>query len=266
MKNALIVEQGVPVTKHTYEHKRSLSTVTKGARRLSLGSLGSKITGLAHAKNAFNRFKKHSAIQPENDEVETFEIKQLPEKPRFASTLSPEAQFAIMKGYEDLVYWNLCKQYPQHRRQLHRTQTPHSPVVVRYSDPSITDTFEKKNLYDANYDKGRGIPVTSGGVASNSDEQCDQATEQMTLSNTSTKTNSLSQCEATYNKTQTTQENSKLITTYMCESVMHILDDLREEQGLYRLSPRRPGISSLSEPYRVYNSWSRGWSKGFESV
>lgn len=231
-KNASSAEQDEAVTKHTIECRGSLAKAT--------------------------------AIEPANDEVELFEIKQLPERPRFASSLSQEAQFAIMKGYEDLVYSNLCKQYPQHSRKLHRTETPHRPTVVRYSDPSIGDTYGGENAY---YGKDSGIPVTSGSVAVNSDDQGDKATGNVTLSNASTKTTVVLQYGPKGNKTPTqkTQEKSKLKMTYMCESGMHILDDLREEQGLYRLSPKRAGITSLGEPYRVYNSWSHGWSKGFES-
>ena len=80
---------------------------------------------------------------PEENEV-------MPEKPRFCATLSPEAQYAMLKGYEDILLTELnefkqkeLNQQQQQqakadqRRLLNRVKTPHRTVLALHlTDPA----------------------------------------------------------------------------------------------------------------------------------
>lgn len=47
------------------------------------------------------------------DEIQEDEPKKLPSRSRFVSKLSPEAQYSMLKGYEDVIVEDLGKLYPE---------------------------------------------------------------------------------------------------------------------------------------------------------
>nr|KAG5711650.1 hypothetical protein BaRGS_016832 [Batillaria attramentaria] len=58
-------------------------------------------------------------------------IHELPRNPRFSSFMSPEAQYAMMKGYEDKLYEDLAGSFPESALSLKRNRTPHQKISIR---------------------------------------------------------------------------------------------------------------------------------------
>ena len=54
----------------------------------------------------------------------------LPGSPRFCATLSPEAQYAMMRGYEDRIVKHLSRRHPETHVDTLRASTPQSDRVV----------------------------------------------------------------------------------------------------------------------------------------
>lgn len=120
------------------------ASIFNADRRISIGTIGKSMTALLRAKNAFAQHRNRK-LHIQNDDIDdsSCEIKQLPRKPRFASTLSTEAQYAMMKGYEDQVYRNLCNQFPEYKPVLRRNKTPHHGIKIKLHDiPSMDDDVE----------------------------------------------------------------------------------------------------------------------------
>lgn len=63
----------------------------------------------------------------------------LPKTPRFSSYMSAAAQYALMKGYEDIIFEKLSSKYPDCTTSLKRNKTPHHGIAI--SDKS---TFVEK--------------------------------------------------------------------------------------------------------------------------
>ena len=143
-------------TELSTERKRRQSVVTlmPQGRRPSFRAIGNKVTNLLKVKNVFNRgVRKKPTFEVEEEEVvKASEIKELPKEPRFASTLSVEAQYAMMKGYEDVVYGYLSRSYPEYRPLLRRNRTPLTGVKVKV--PDVTeDTLNTREDSDGGSSK-----------------------------------------------------------------------------------------------------------------
>ena len=268
--------------KKSYDVKRRVSVPT-GTRRLSIGSLGRNVTSLLRAKNAFTRLgQRKSAPQIFEVDDSYFEIKVLPEKPRFASTLSIEAQYAMLKGYEDKVHENISNQFPEYLSVLRRSKTPHFSVQIKHSDyhvktKSTEQTGEAVN--DADRTSFNKSPTrTSPGTSSNQLPAIERSMSPRLVSSSSVSptttavsnenATNLSQGQANSAEGQIStaspsMDMPKLVMTYRYESAMDILDALRERQGMYRLSPRKTSTVTAA-PIKEYNSWSYVWSNQFE--
>lgn len=265
-------------------------------KRTSFGTVGKQVTALLKAKNAFVMFRKRKTQfedQPiENDKA--FEIDKLPSQPRFASTLSAEAQYAMMKGYEDVVYSNLCTQYPEYRTMLRRNRTPHTGIKVSNIKGNKDDDTETPRSTEENDEfKDNIVGITDKTINSANDiEPASTSTpkpeEISTCSPQEVKTKSaLSTAEQSprdilcgsplprsiygtnlsdgkaRSLPERRNKEKQLVMTYRYQRAMDILDNLREHQGMHVLSPRVKGMC-LEEPLKEYNSWSYVWTHEFE--
>ncbi|XP_045206733.2 uncharacterized protein LOC123558972 [Mercenaria mercenaria] len=278
--------------------RSSILNVMPDGRKASFRTVGARVTTLLKAKNAFAMLRKRRA-QIEDDTVEDdkeFEIDQLPAKPRFASTLSAEAQYAMMKGYEDVVYSNLCRQYPEYRPMLRRNQTPLSGVTVKSVMKHCGNIFEKTKANEQIVKSNDGADdVAIDTVDSRDDsepvsastpkEDVSVTSSRQTLNTSPVPTlNSTDQslCETqnisplsrrTFNtefastkaktKPEVQSKEKQLVMTYRYQRAMDILDSIRENQGIQPLSPRRKESRHI-EPLKDYNSWSHVWTHEFE--
>lgn len=90
-------------------------------------------------------------------------IHQLPRSPRFSTFLSPEAQYALMKGYEDKLYDKIADSNPESRFTLKRNKTPHQAQVrIVDSDPDKgggSDHLRKESAASSGHDStSTGLP------------------------------------------------------------------------------------------------------------
>lgn len=83
---------------------------------------------LLAARMAGDHRLSRSNSQADLDELENAE---LPSKPCFGATLSPEAQYAMLKGYEDILFQHIRDaESLEQQRSLCRVKTPHRKVVA----------------------------------------------------------------------------------------------------------------------------------------
>ena len=274
--------------------RESGSGLVPPTRRPSLGTIGSRVNSLLKAKNAFNRLKsrRRSKTPGEIDEditEESFEIKELPKEARFGSTLSTEAQYAMLKGYEDVVYRNLCNQFPEQVHLLRRNKTPVAGISVKTTEridsrlQSITDEADSPRKNEAYIEHVRSANRPRVSVSTEDSmlaQTPDHGTARVTPTFTYSVTSALpgqSEVKGAHNpdaqdankgtsfpKIAQKQEKQKLVMTHRYQSVMDMLDILRENQGLHRLSPRVPSVEHM-EPVKEYNTWAYVWSREFES-
>ena len=276
--------------------KSSVLNIMPDGRRASLGSIGARVTTLLKAKNAFSMLaKKRKSTKDETteDQEKETEIEELPPAPRFASTLSAEAQYAVMKGYEDVVHGYLCRQYPEYRPVIRRNQTPHTGIIVKSMKerlgkkfaPEATkiseDTFERNNspddtvvdTVDAEEPVSSSTPKPDNNLAT-----CLQQAFNSSSVHHLIKKNQSKRALQNFSLFQKRSSNGsdiktvpevvqdkerQLVMTYRYQSVMDILDSLREHQGMHPLSPRKKEDRQI-EPVKDFNSWSRVWTREFE--
>jgi hypothetical protein len=251
--------------------------VLSNQKRRSLGHIGANVFPLIKSKYSFARLMNRNK---DTDVVEEeIEDDELPAKPRFASELSPEAQFAMMKGYEDVVYTMLHDTYPYKHSSLRRTSTPAgdvrikklariSPVFsddknlkleIKHDKPCESSNKNAKFCKDTLYFslRGNATKISTKEMTSSVNDQSVQ-----TAPEKKTKFNSSVFDSVPHEKTGT---RTQLTLTYRYQRAMDILDTLRKQQGLTALSPRVQ-FANLSDPLNAYNSWSHGWIREFEII
>ncbi|XP_060564066.1 uncharacterized protein LOC132723377 [Ruditapes philippinarum] len=275
----------------------SVLNIMPDGRKASFGSIGARVTTILKAKNAFALLakKRHNVKDDTEEHDKEYEIEELPKEPRFASTLSAEAQYAMMKGYEDVVYSNLCRHYPEYRPMLRRNQTPHTGIIVK----SMRQKFGDKYVFDATK-TSEGIVKVNGSVDSKAVDSVDSRDTDGPVSASTPKSDDILSPRQTMNTSsdpelkennesqRTTKKVSsfpkgarnsmvdgmktaeeekdtkkKLVMTYRYQRAMDILDSLREHQGVHALSPRKRDDRRI-EPLKDYNSWSHVWTREFE--
>ncbi|KAL8581281.1 hypothetical protein ACOMHN_028307 [Nucella lapillus] len=130
----------------------------------STGRRGSKITFLGAGRRVSMLLKYKQAIKgrtkdalPEDGEEEEEEnpmkaIRELPQNPRFSTFMSPEAQYAMMKGYEDKLYERISGSNPVATHSLQRSKTPSQKKI------SIVDQEEDGGEEEEVVEGSRGSP------------------------------------------------------------------------------------------------------------
>ena len=161
---------------------------------------------------------------------------ELPVNPRFCATLSPEAQYAMMKCYDDILVENLKQSFPETKDLSPRVKTPlNSKVRLPEDTKDIKDPKKATPMNKApKQHMDNLLPSTP-----------------------------LSQPNATIGKNKTAPpKETQLRITGRFERAMDILDTLRESEG--QLVTSRRHKSKDIKPLRHYNAWSNGWTKEFK--
>ncbi|CAL1537917.1 unnamed protein product [Lymnaea stagnalis] len=128
----------------------------KGSRpSLSLGHLGPRASFQTMTKRVTNLLKFRNAMTPRKtsvvggtnkDNVNGAEIvDNLPKTPRFSSFMSPEAQYAMMKGYEDVIADKLSTKYPEYNDMIKRNKTPHHSVAISEKSTLVATKLVSKH-------------------------------------------------------------------------------------------------------------------------
>ncbi|KAL4230210.1 hypothetical protein ACF0H5_010595 [Mactra antiquata] len=292
-KGVIDLSKSEKIMKHVENKRReSLANIpAETARKISFGSIGAKITALIKAKNAFANYARTPKIKSQDDDENNekeLNIEKLPRKPRFASTLSDEAQYAMMKGYEDKVYGHLCRQFPEYRPMLRRNRTPLSGCVV------VCSSRNKINLRTKLVTRPR--PLTASSCESNDDhdttavlsddEKVTETVDEPAATSTplpgGDDSSTCSSMPATpipppAIRTKPVQvlrderrmayalaKEKQLIMTHRYQRAMDILDVILKEQGLNSLSPRIQETDLCIRPLKDFNAWSYAWNHEFE--
>lgn len=212
----------------------------------SFKSLGGRVASMVRAKMAFQRTKL-SAIDDQN---EMTVIKELPKKPRFSSFMSPEAQFAMMKGYEDNVYGKISSNHPEIKPFLKRNKTPEQPIDIKdVKRPAIN---RQQSMIDVR--RNPSSPILSFTPRATSEP------ENSRRPHTAHRTRSFSRSQSL--PTFVPREK-QLVLTYRLQSAMDMLDTLRSHDGENPLSPRIKSAKHDIKPVE-FNQWTQAWSREFK--
>ncbi|KAK3086498.1 hypothetical protein FSP39_019283 [Pinctada imbricata] len=236
-----------------------LSPTSPTAAKPTFRSIGGKVTTMLRAKMAFQRKNSNSSENQTGSDITV--IKELPSTPRFSSTLSPEAQFALMKGYEDTVYGYLCTSYPEHKNVLRRTRTPKNSIDIKDVPREVNTPVKDGNLlraespfYQPTERSGQNSPTSVILPLSRS----------TSLSTIRPGTGQSSKLSRTQSQPVLVPYHKQLVLTHRLQSAMDILDTVRGNMGMHAISPRIQTNSQDSNPVQDYNSWIRVWNTEFQ--
>ncbi|CAD5120224.1 DgyrCDS8796 [Dimorphilus gyrociliatus] len=193
-----------------------------------------------NAQNGFGNIVKLASIRDrmfgkkkENskEEIQEDEPKKLPSRSRFVSKLSPEAQYSMLKGYEDVIVKDLGKLYPEH-------------LIAFNEQRAVTPANKKCSLSEI------GEKVNEGGA----NELKDQSTPK-TL-----------KTKKRLNKVhlpllQNTSVIKQKRLTYRFETAQDIIDALKSKKGLIVTSPRYK--TQQKNPVKDFGTWSYNWTREF---
>ncbi|BFZ14606.1 hypothetical protein BsWGS_17644 [Bradybaena similaris] len=132
--------------KRTRAKKRRSDKRHQPAHHVSFLSVSKRVTNIIRFRQAAQGQTTGSGIAKENSTLEAAE--NLPKTPRFSSYMSAAAQYALMKGYEDIIFEKLSSKYPDCTTSLKRNKTPHHGIAI--SDKS-TFAEKLKNLNSINW-------------------------------------------------------------------------------------------------------------------
>ncbi|XP_046554132.1 uncharacterized protein LOC124263516 [Haliotis rubra] len=243
--------------------RRASVPIPQKTGKAMFAGLGRKVTSMVRARLAFQvGGKKRDEIMNSNS-MEA--IHEMPKVPRFSSFLSPEAQYAMMMGYEDVLHNQLSKSHPEYRSVLRRNKTPMIRMgIVKLNRKRGTS----RTTLDVGVDEEDSDPETETAAAAPEvdDDDMDE------IWRIDSQSRSMMAPLATKGSTQKSSRRSKaqmipmdrrLELTYRMESAMDILDTLRRRHGQPPISPRVRSNKRDIAPIRDYNSWTNVWKREF---
>ncbi|XP_067661241.1 uncharacterized protein [Haliotis asinina] len=244
--------------------RRASVPVPQKTGKAMFAGLGRKVTSMVRARIAFQGSgKKRDEIMNSNS-MEA--IHEMPKVPRFSSFLSPEAQYAMMMGYEDVLHSQLSKSHPEYRSVLRRNKTPMIRMgIVKLNRKRGTS----RTTLDVGVDEEDSDPETETTAAAPEvdDDDIDElwridSHSRSMMAPLATKA-SMHKTLSRRSKAQMIPMDRRLELTYRMESAMDILDTLRRLHGQPPISPRVRSNKRDIAPIRDYNSWTNVWKREF---
>ncbi|ESO99968.1 hypothetical protein LOTGIDRAFT_158133 [Lottia gigantea] len=222
----------------------------------SFATVGRQVSSIMKFKRSFGR----ALTIPENVIEVGDEIRELPKSPRFASYLSPEAQFAVMKGYEDVLHREISTKLPQYKPHLRRTKTPNNKI-------------EMKRLDRAGFRRSREDDLDSVSSIYSDDENINYSSNETRRASMPATTNFYGftaplmkdRPRAHSSPAAFVPREKRLVLTYRFESAMDILDTLRFQSGCSTISPRVTDNPRKILPLKDFNNWTSVWHNEFET-
>ncbi|XP_046354178.2 uncharacterized protein LOC124133723 [Haliotis rufescens] len=248
--------------------RRASVPLPKQSGKTMFAGLGRKVTSMVRARLAFQGDnKKRDEIMNSN----TMEaIHEMPKAPRFSSFLSPEAQYAMMMGYEDVLHHQLSMSHPEYRSVLRRNKTPMIRMgIVKLKHGKIGASRTSLAVGDGGGDSDpetEATPAPPEVDEDDMDEMCradSPSRKTMAPSATNTSTLFSQKTSLRKSKAQMIPLDRRLELTYRMESAMDILDTLRRHHGQPPISPRVRLNKRAIAPIRDYNSWTNVWKREF---
>lgn len=253
--------------------KRQLSTCSSNSSSpriegmKNFHKLGGKVKNLLKIKRAFGADDREDVITT---------VKLLPSEPRFSSSLSPAAQFAMMKGYEDAVYEQICKQFPASKLFLRRNKTPTRGSV------DLNDNENSSNMSKVSEGKDNNETEITEGFQHADDSLCrleksvsSEKIDILRSSKMTTKDEKLSKSSNSLTRPHSfpvvggklaVPRERKIILSQRLQSAMDILDTVRGSGDLNTISPRIKKYPRKIQPVSDFNQWSSLWSNEFKIV
>ena len=206
--------------------------------------------------------RKMDDTKKEEQEEEEEEI--VPVKPRFCTSMSAEAQYAMLKGYEDMLLNTLQTKVRSDRREaLYRVRTPHKPVQSLYlaeQQPDDENTTRKI------------LPLHDDSMEHLSRQTSVPKIPLLPRETSMHRTASLSgnfhhQNDHHHHHNKDASKDKQLRLTSRFERAHDILDAVRLSQGSLVTSPRalqKTAGKKPKNPLDHYNAWSHAWAKEFK--
>ena len=218
-------------------------------------------------KNISRRLSCISPICEDDGSLAT----RIPESPRFCATLSPEAQFAFMKGYEDRLVKSLEDLNYQQRIKLHRVSTPPQNTRLQkvlpsknYQETSVTDLDldEKKAEVHHELPVQPAMKVDAHPIQPAMSPKSSFPAIKMSSSQDFAKTEpKVAIGPSVSAQTKSEQFRNQLMMSCRFQNAMDILDSMHESQGRVVTSYHHKSWSI--NPVKHYNMWVGTYGKEF---
>ncbi|KAK6172570.1 hypothetical protein SNE40_016199 [Patella caerulea] len=243
---------------------RRASIATSGFKNQprSFNAVGKKVTSILRTKMAFK--SKSRTVQEMPAVIE--DIKELPKSPRFSSYLSPEAQFALMKGYEDVLHDEIAVSLPEYRPHLKRTRTPQNTIEIKKGEKTTDADAHLKNLDDRE-EAGNLVENKSNIIVEEEDiwgligDNRSGRRPSLPAQSPLFRSKKAPRCSSSR---VVISRDRRLVLTYHLESAMDILDTVRHRSGATPISPRVQMCKRPITPVKDYNSWTNVWHQEFD--
>ena len=175
--------------------------------------------------------RSYVTTDTEDDDIEAEwdDEEIVPESPRFCATLSPEAQYAMMKGYEDRLVQNLSSRLPH---------TGSDATVLRSRTPKQGRVQLSKKTC-----RGGNLSANATGTGPTNDPaEHDHRQEDGVLDG----------------------HDAKLRVSRKFQAAIDLLDNLEEGRGNQLAASKPASQRRMRNPLRRYKSWSQGWMDDFQ--
>ena len=196
---------------------------------------------------------------------------RIPESPRFCATLSPEAQFAFMKGYEDRLVKSLEDMNGQQRIKLHRVSTPPHNTRLRkvlpsnkYQETIVTDLELDERKVEVHHEhlnqsaKKVDVHPIQPAMPPKSSFPAIKMCSSQDLEKPAPKVPIGPSVSA---QTKSEQFRNQLMMSCRFQNAMDILDSMHESQGRVVTSYHHKSWSI--NPVKHYNMWVGTYGKEF---
>ncbi|XP_059157848.1 uncharacterized protein LOC131942143 [Physella acuta] len=142
--------------------------------KVSFQAATAKVSNLLKVKAARKLSVGAGTIRPMSSVAE--DEADLPTTPRFSSFLSPEAQYALMKGYEDIIADKLTSKFPEYNGMLKRNKTPYGITILEQGLELSSDIDQHNHSDDKNVNHLNSKPhlVSNLATGSNFESQIKQ--------------------------------------------------------------------------------------------
>lgn len=216
------------------EHKPFLERLNSGSRN-RLAGLGhqARLEKFRHIasrwKNKANGGSRIDTLPEVDYEVE------MPEKPRFCATLSTEAQYAIFKGYEDVLVDKISSSLTPNEENVHIKRIPSAAPKTNSNRSSLPIIENQPNV----------VLIASS--------QSNEAGTNVREDATSARLKRV--------------RNQRYMSTHF-KQAMNILDELKRHNSIEPAAAVKPAegntITVQNNICRQYQAWSQRWAKQFE--
>ena len=252
----------------------SLATFDGCASSKGKGSKGRKVGGSFMSLIRLASYRKRMSVKRgkqrsasfsspvDETEKEEDHIKELPSHPRFCATLSTEAQYAMLKCYEDVLLDNIRSNKPMEsaaeNATLFRVKTPHDGLrTIHLAGGKDRSDVLHGGVVDGN-PASRQFSIDGQGSARGSVRLPNIIPSAASPVPTHSSTGFVGS-----SRFPAVSKEKQLRLSYRFQTAMNILDALRDSKGQLITSPRSMKLGEIN-PVKNYNTWSKGWSKEFQ--